>query len=381
MIGKTISHYRIIEKIGQGGMGEVFLARDTSLDRNVAVKFLPQEMRSDPIARERFLREAKSAATLDHPHICVVHETGEVGDVPFIIMEFVEGESLKDRLAREPLPLAEALRVAADIAEALREAHSRRIIHRDLKPANIMITRTGHVKVMDFGLAKRLLSAEHTATEEETFTELTEMGTTVGTLAYMSPEQLQGRPVDYRSDIFSFGSMLYEMLTRVHPFRKEVGMATAAAILSNDPAPLHQHAPDIPGQLARLVSEMLAKIPGQRPQSMRAIYDQLEEILLEVQPRPEERGVLNLKKLGRSLRRPRIAIPAAAVFVVLVLLGIWFFNHRAKVRWAREKTLPEIERLIGENDAWRNLVPAYRLAAKTEAVIPHDTKLAAILFT
>jgi serine/threonine protein kinase/dienelactone hydrolase len=376
MIGTTILHYRIVKKIGQGGMGEVFLAQDTSLGRNVAIKFLPQEMRSDPVARERFLREAKSAATLDHPHICVVHEANEVTGAPFIVMEYVEGESLKERLDRGPLPLEQTLQLGAEIAEALQEAHSKHIIHRDLKPGNVMVTRAGHAKVMDFGLAKRLLSSEHAATEAQTLTELTQMGTTVGTLAYMSPEQLQGQPADHRSDIFSFGAVLYEMIARVHPFRREVGMATAAAILSKEPAPLAQYAPGIPEQLAKLILEMLAKAPARRPQSMRAIHGQLKEILLEVQPRPEAAGVLSLKKLARSLRRPRIAIPAAAVFIALVALGIWFFNHQAKVRWAREEALPEIERMIQDNDAWRNLVAPCRLAERAEAIIPRDPKLA-----
>ncbi len=310
LVGKTLRHYRIKDKIGEGGMGEVFLARDEKLERHVAIKFLPQDMLGDSVARERFLREAKSAAKLDHPHICVVHEAGEFKGVPFIVMEHVEGQSLKQRLARGPLPLEKTMQLAAEIAEALQEAHSRHIIHRDLKPANVMLTRAGHVKVMDFGLAKRLLSSEKSTTEEETLTELTRMGTTMGTLAYMSPEQLQGQPVDHRSDIFSFGALLYETLTRVHPFRKDVGMATAAAILSKDPAPLSQHAPDVPQQLVRLVSEMLAKTPAQRPQSMRQINEQLKGILLELQPRPEEAGVLNLKKLARIFRRPQIAIPA-----------------------------------------------------------------------
>jgi len=379
MIGKSISHYRIIEKLGQGGMGEVFLARDTSLERNVAIKFLPPEMRNDSVARERFLREAKAVATLDHPHICVVHEASEVNGVPFIVMEYVEGESLKEMLARGPLPLEAALQLAAEIAEALEEAHSKHIIHRDLKPANVMLTRTGHAKVMDFGLAKRLLSAQE-ATEQETLTELTSMGTTVGTLAYMSPEQLQGQPADHRSDIFSFGALLYEMLTGVHPFRKNVGVATAAAILSEDPAPLAQQAPGLPQQLVKLVLGMLAKTPAQRPQSMREIHEQLKRILLEVQPRPEEAGVLNLKRLGRTLRRPRVVIPAAAVLMALAFLGTWLFNYRAKVRWAREEALPQIERLIEENNIWRNLVPVYRLAEKAEAIIPRDARLAE-LFT
>ncbi len=374
--GRTLAHYRILEKIGEGGMGIVYLARDTSLERKVAIKFLPPEMEEDLAARERFFREAKSAATLDHPHICVVHEADQVEGTPFIVMEYIEGESLKDRLARGPLPLEETLRLASEIAEALQEAHSRHIIHRDLKPGNVMLARTGHAKVMDFGLAKRLRSAEQTTTEEQALSELTRTGMTVGTLAYMSPEQLQGQAVDHRSDIFSFGIVLYEMLTRIHPFRKEVGMATAAAILSEDPPPIAAHAPGIPEPLIKLVSEMLAKTPARRPQSTSGIHERLKGILLELQAPSEEAGIFNLKRLARSLRRPRVAVPAAAALVALVVLGILYFNHQAKVRWAREETLPEVERMIGANDVWRNLIPPYRLAEEAEAIIPDDPKLA-----
>lgn len=377
-IGESVSRYRILDKIGEGGMGEVFLAQDTSLERRVALKFLPQEMRVDTVARKRFLREAKSAATLHHPHICVVHEAGEVDGAPFIVMEYVEGESLKERLARGPLPLEQALRLAAEMAEALAEAHARQIIHRDLKPANVMLTRAGHVKVMDFGLAKRLLSAGQMSTEEETLTELTQAGTTLGTLAYMSPEQLQGQSADHRSDIFSFGVMLYEMLTGIHPFRRNVGMATAAAILSEDPAPLAPHAPEIPEELAELVSEMLAKVPAQRIQAMSAIHKRLGRIFLQV-ARPVDPGGISLSRIVRSLRRPRVALPACAAFLALVFLGVWFFDRQTKIRWAREEALPEIERLIEANDVWRNLTPAYRLGEKAETIIPHDARLAELL--
>jgi serine/threonine protein kinase/dienelactone hydrolase len=376
LIGRTIAHYRIVEKIGQGGMGEVFLADDTSLHRKVALKFLPPEMQQDSVAHKRMLREAHSAAALDHPYICSVHEVGNSEGKDFIVMEYLEGQTLKERLAKGPLPLDETIRTASEVAEALEEAHEKRIIHRDLKPANIMLTHKGHAKVMDFGLAKQLVPPGGIKSQEKSQTELTRTGITLGTLAYMSPEQLRGETVDARSDIFSFGVVLYEMLSGVHPFRKEVSMATAAAILSEDPAPLAQHAPGIPPQLVKLVSVMLAKTPVQRPQSMGAIRDQLNNILQEVQPRPEEPGILNLKKLGRSLRKPRVAIPAAAVFMVLVFLGVWFVNHQAKVSWAREKALPEIERMIEGNDAWRNLIPVYRLAEKAEAIIPRDAKLA-----
>ncbi|MDA2928026.1 serine/threonine protein kinase, partial [Acidobacteria bacterium AH-259-G07] len=206
MIGQTISHYKILEKIGQGGMGEVFLAEDTSLDRKVALKFLPDFMQEDPTARKRFLREAKSAAALDHPYICHIHEIGEADGKNFIAMEYVEGQTLKDKLAIGSLPLKEALNTAAEIAEALETAHEKNIVHRDLKPSNIMLTPKGHVKVMDFGLAKRLVPAEGVGSQAETLTaSLTKTGATLGTLAYMSPEQLRGEEVDTRSDIFSFG--------------------------------------------------------------------------------------------------------------------------------------------------------------------------------
>ena len=219
MIGKTISHYKIVAQLGQGGMGEVFLANDLSLERKVAIKFLPESMRQDPQAGKRFLREAKAAAALDHPFICRVYETGEFEGKAFIVMEYVAGETLGDRLARGPMPLKEALQAASEISEALTEAHEKGLVHRDLKPSNIMLTARGHAKIMDFGLAKYFESADGQQTEQSTRTQLTQTGAVVGTLAYMSPEQARGEPVDARSDIFSLGVVLYETLSGVHPFR------------------------------------------------------------------------------------------------------------------------------------------------------------------
>ncbi len=381
-IGESLSHYRIVSTLGRGGMGEVFLARDTVLDRDVAIKFLPQEMVKDAGARSRLLREARAIATLNHAHICVVHETSEVAGTPFIVMEYLDGASLKERLAQRPLPLGEALRLAAEIADALEAAHAHHIVHRDLKPANVMLTGTGHAKVTDFGLARRWLATEEATTGEvqagevQTVTQSTQAGTTPGTLAYMSPEQLQGQPVDHRSDIFSFGTLCYEMLTGGHPFRKAEGMGTAAAILSQEPAPLAQRVPGVPKRLVALVAGMLVKAPARRIQSMREIREELKGILLEVEPPPGVAGFLNVRRLGRLLRQPRVAIPVAAVVLALVALGTWFVRHRAQVRWAREEALPEIARLIEENDLWRNLVPPYRLAEKAEAIIPQDARLA-----
>ena len=224
MVGQTISHYKIIDKLGQGGMGEVYLAEDTKLDRKVALKFLPDLMHQDPVAEKRFLREAKSAAALDHPFICNIYEAGVEDGKSFISMEYVQGENLKDKLEKSQLPLKDALEMATEIAEALETAHKANIVHRDLKPSNIMLTPDGHVKVMDFGLAKQLFPARDVDAQEQAITaSLTKTGMTLGTLAYMSPEQLRGDAVDTRSDIFSFGIMLYEMITGVDPFRKSQG--------------------------------------------------------------------------------------------------------------------------------------------------------------
>jgi serine/threonine protein kinase len=226
LIGQTLSHYRIEKKIGEGGMGEVYLAQDTALTRKVALKFLPPEMQKDPVARKRFLREARSAAALDNPYICSIHEVGEFEAGAFIVMEYIDGETLLEKLRRGPLRLNQVLHIASEIAEALQTAHGRGIVHRDLKPANIMLMKTGHAKVMDFGLAKQMVPSAGIESEEGSVTAMTGSGMTLGTLAYMSPEQLRGEEADARSDIFSFGLVLYEMLTGRHPFRKESPMET-----------------------------------------------------------------------------------------------------------------------------------------------------------
>ena len=239
MEGQTVSHYRVLEKIGEGGMGQVYLAEDTFLERKVALKFLPAGLQADPVAHKRFIREAKSAAAIDHPYICKIYEvchTDEGQD--FIVMERVEGQTLEDRLARGRVEVKEALQFAVkqalqiglEVSEALEKAHRTGVIHRDLKPSNIMITTEGHAKVLDFGLAKR--RTQEDGKELGITSALTREGTTLGTPAYMSPEQLRGEPVDAKTDIFSFGIVLYEMLTGVHPFRKKTHAATINAIFS-----------------------------------------------------------------------------------------------------------------------------------------------------
>lgn len=377
-VGAAFSRYRILDRLGRGGMGEVFLAVDTSLERRVAIKFLPRDLADDLVARERFVREARAAASLDHPHICVVHETLEADGIPCIVMEFVEGETLEQRLERGPLPLVDAIDLAGEIAEALDAAHAKHLVHRDVKPANVMLTRAGHAKVMDFGVARQLRAIDREATEEDTRTSLTEMGTTVGTLAYMSPEQLSGRPVDHRSDVFSFGIVLYEMLAGAHPFARGSPMATAAAILSEPPPPVARKAGDVPSRLADLVGAMLEKAPERRIPSMQRVCEHLRSARLDVSAIEPSADARTPARFARRLRSREVAIPAAVGLVAVILVGTWWGHRQARVRWAREVALPEIERLIGENDVWRNLLPPYRLAEQVEAVIPGDERLAAL---
>jgi serine/threonine protein kinase/dienelactone hydrolase len=374
MIGRTISHYQVLEKLGAGGMGEVFLAEDTSLHRKVALKFLPPQMQRDESARKRFLREAHSAAALDHPFICSIHAVSESEGKDFIVMEYVDGETLRDKLAKEPLPLKEALQIAVEVSEALEAAHGKGIVHRDIKPANIMLTQTGHAKVMDFGLAKQLIPSGGIESQEETLTALTRTGTTLGTLAYMSPEQLRGETVDARSDIFSFGVVLYEMLAAVHPFRKKTGMDTASAILTSSPPALDQLRPDVSPDLKRIVTQALEKDPESRYSSAQELHRDLRKYQQSLQV-PETRR-LTLRTLLRRLANPRVAIPALIILLAIGFLSRWFLNRQAKIRWATQEALPQIERLIRENDLWRDLTGPYRLAERAEEYIPHDPKLA-----
>ncbi len=277
MVGRQIGSYKIVSPIGAGGMGEVYLAQDATLGRKVALKFLPEEMQQNELARKRFLREARSAAALDHPYICKIYEIGEAEKAPYIAMEYVRGTTLDEGFSKKvPPPLEKVLRTALQIAEALGAAHRKGIVHRDLKPANIMLTSEGHVKVMDFGLAKRVATEDP---EQELTAALTAEGTTVGTVPYMSPEQLSGKPVDTRTDIFSFGILLFEMLTGVHPFKKARPMATANAILNEVPVPLSQHRNDVPPILQHTVTKMLAKDSGKRYQLVHEVHTDLVGVI------------------------------------------------------------------------------------------------------
>ena len=259
--------YRILSSLGKGGMGEVFLADDTQLERKVALKFLPDSLQGDPVARARFEREAKTAAALDHPYICKIYEVAEVDGRGAIVMEHVACQTLESRLAEGPFAPAEAIQIAAEIAEALSETHAHRILHRDLKPANLMLTGQGHVKVMDFGLARRMRDPGGSDSEDLTPGSLTQTGALLGTPAYMAPEQVRGEPADVRSDIFSFGVVLFELLTGEHPFKRGTLSEMIAAILRDPPSRT--------GSGNRvdyaIFDKLLAKTPADRYQSFEAV--------------------------------------------------------------------------------------------------------------
>ena len=271
--------YRILDSLGKGGMGEVFLADDTQLGRKVAIKFLTAALEADATARERLHREARSAAALDHPYICKIHEIAEVDGRTGIVMEHVSGETLQASLARGPVSPRRALEIADEIAEALDEAHKHRLVHRDLKPANVMLTEQGHVKVMDFGLAKAIESASGPLDNAETIGPLTESGVRVGTPGYMAPEQLLGGQTDARSDIFAFGIVLYEMLAGVHPFHRTSQSGTMAAILRDMPAPVTQYRGALPDSAKATLDRLLKKEPDQRHQSFAEVRTDLKRLL------------------------------------------------------------------------------------------------------
>jgi len=311
MIGTTLGHYRILESLGVGGMGEVFAAQDTKLDRKVALKVLPASVAADPDRRERFAREAKAVAALNHPNIVTVHSVEESGDTYFLTMELVEGRTLADLIPAKGLPLDQLLKFAVPLADAVSAAHARGITHRDLKPANVMVTADGRVKVLDFGLAKLAEAAPAADSMTALRTSpLTGEGRIVGTVSYMSPEQAEGKAVDHRSDIFSLGVMLYEMSTGERPFKGDSNVSTLSAILRDTPRSVTEINPGMPRDLGKVIRRALAKDPEQRYQSAKDLRNELRELKQELESgellTPAAIAAMGAAAVSRARRRVNV---------------------------------------------------------------------------
>jgi tRNA A-37 threonylcarbamoyl transferase component Bud32 len=331
-IGTRLGPYEILAPLGAGGMGEVYKARDTRLDRTVAIKVLAPHVLAEPGLRARFEREARTASSLDHPNICVLHDVGREGDVEYIVMQHLEGETLAARLARGPLPVGEALRYATEIASALDRAHRAGILHRDIKPGNVMLVKSAgrdlSAKLLDFGLAKTLVTRAAAAGDAAPATAslpLTGQGTIVGTLLYMSPEQLEGRDVDARSDIFSFGAVLYEMVTGRRAFDGGNQASIIAAVLERDPPSMAAAVPVTPPALDRVVRKCLAKDRDRRWQSAADLCDELSWIAQSSGVQPAPSGVV----VAPAKSRTSIAVPVLALLAIaLAAWGAWIFLGR-----------------------------------------------------
>ncbi len=358
MIGRTISHYRILAKLGQGGMGVVYKAEDTRLHRYVAIKFLSPEFSRQREAKARFIHEAQAASSLEHHNICTIHEIGQEDDQLYVVMACYEGQTLRDRIGQGRLEIPEAVQITIQIAQGLAKAHHLGITHRDIKPSNIFITSDGIVKIIDFGLAK--LAGQ---------TRVTRAGTTPGTVAYMSPEQARGEDVDPRSDLWSLGVIFYEMVSGKLPFAGGHEQALIHAILNERPSSIRKALPSVPVVLERALSRALQRDPSRRYPSADEMQEDLKRCQEALRPEAGRR-----KGLPRRLLQPKVAIPAIAILAGLLLAGHAWLERRAKLRWAEQEALPRIAKVtMGDLDQRTEVFP---LALEVEKILPDHPTLA-----